>query len=195
MRSHPHAEEKAPEHPELHTCSAQERALETTGPSGKILPTHFVPQTLTCAQPTQWHSDLTSLWLKFKQAYLKLLLKAPSHLSSYPYSFICTRCADSVCDSPSAHVFTAHTLRSPAGFLNKYFHLDLASILPLSVQQISYFYCLPHCWHSSKPFTNVPVAEPPSEENLCATKVDFFFFFLDSGNSKLWGVKVRNKLI
>lgn len=35
MRSHPHAEEKAPEHPELHTSSAQERPLETTGPAGK----------------------------------------------------------------------------------------------------------------------------------------------------------------
>lgn len=35
MWSHPHAEEKAPEHPELHTSSAQERPLETTGPAGK----------------------------------------------------------------------------------------------------------------------------------------------------------------
>lgn len=35
MRSHPHAEEKASEHPELHAGSAQERALETTGPAGK----------------------------------------------------------------------------------------------------------------------------------------------------------------
>lgn len=35
MRSHPHAEEKAPEHPELHAGSAQERPLETPGPAGK----------------------------------------------------------------------------------------------------------------------------------------------------------------
>ena len=35
MWSHPHAEEKAPEHPELHTGSAQECPLETTGPAGK----------------------------------------------------------------------------------------------------------------------------------------------------------------
>lgn len=35
MRSHPHTEEKAPEHPELNAGSAQERALETTGPAGK----------------------------------------------------------------------------------------------------------------------------------------------------------------
>lgn len=35
MRSHPNAEEKAPEHPELHACSAQERPLETAGPAGK----------------------------------------------------------------------------------------------------------------------------------------------------------------
>lgn len=33
--SHSNAEEKAPEHPELHAGSAQERALETTGPAGK----------------------------------------------------------------------------------------------------------------------------------------------------------------
>lgn len=33
--SHPHAEEKASEHPELNTSSAQERPLETTGPAGK----------------------------------------------------------------------------------------------------------------------------------------------------------------
>lgn len=35
MWSHPHTEEKAPEHPELHTSSAQERPLETAGPAGK----------------------------------------------------------------------------------------------------------------------------------------------------------------
>lgn len=35
VRSHPHAEEKAPEHPELHPSSAQERTLETTGPAGE----------------------------------------------------------------------------------------------------------------------------------------------------------------
>lgn len=35
MRRHTHAEEKAPEHLELHAGSAQERALETTGPAGK----------------------------------------------------------------------------------------------------------------------------------------------------------------
>lgn len=35
VRSHPHVEEKAPEHPELHTGSAQERPLETAGPAGK----------------------------------------------------------------------------------------------------------------------------------------------------------------
>lgn len=35
MRSHPHAEEKAPEHPELHPGSAQECPLETTGSAGK----------------------------------------------------------------------------------------------------------------------------------------------------------------
>lgn len=35
MRSHSNAEEKAPEHPELHTCSAQECPLETAGPAGK----------------------------------------------------------------------------------------------------------------------------------------------------------------
>lgn len=35
MRSHPHIKEKTPEHPELHTSSAQERPLETTGPAGK----------------------------------------------------------------------------------------------------------------------------------------------------------------
>ncbi len=35
MRSHPHAEEKATEHPELHAGSAQERPLETAGPAGK----------------------------------------------------------------------------------------------------------------------------------------------------------------
>lgn len=35
VRSHPHTEEKASEHPELHTGSAQERPLETTGPAGK----------------------------------------------------------------------------------------------------------------------------------------------------------------
>jgi len=34
--SHPHAEEKASEHPELHTCSAQECPLETTGPAGRL---------------------------------------------------------------------------------------------------------------------------------------------------------------
>lgn len=34
MRSHPHAEEKASEHSELHTSSAEERALETVGPTG-----------------------------------------------------------------------------------------------------------------------------------------------------------------
>lgn len=33
--SHPHAEEKASEHPELNTSSAQECPLETTGPAGK----------------------------------------------------------------------------------------------------------------------------------------------------------------
>lgn len=35
VRSHPHTEEKASEHPELDTSSAQERPLETTGPAGK----------------------------------------------------------------------------------------------------------------------------------------------------------------
>lgn len=35
VRSHPHAEEKTPEHPELHAGSAQERPLETAWPAGK----------------------------------------------------------------------------------------------------------------------------------------------------------------
>lgn len=38
MRSHPNAKEKAPKHPELHTCSAQKCPLETTGPAGKLSP-------------------------------------------------------------------------------------------------------------------------------------------------------------
>lgn len=41
MRSHPHAEEEAPEHPELHSGPAQERPLETAGPAGKHMDTAF----------------------------------------------------------------------------------------------------------------------------------------------------------
>lgn len=41
MRSHPHAEEKAPEYAELHTSSAEERALETVGPAGRPQPLTF----------------------------------------------------------------------------------------------------------------------------------------------------------
>lgn len=37
MWCHPHIEEKTSEHVELHTCSAQERSLETSGPTGEHL--------------------------------------------------------------------------------------------------------------------------------------------------------------
>lgn len=37
MRCHPDIEEKTSEHVELHTCSAQERSLETSGPTGEHL--------------------------------------------------------------------------------------------------------------------------------------------------------------
>lgn len=36
LRRHPHAEEEASEHAELHTGPAQERPLETAGPAGRV---------------------------------------------------------------------------------------------------------------------------------------------------------------
>lgn len=66
MRSHPNAEEKTPEHPELHTCSAQERPLETSGSAGKrqqhvdAVPTFFTSWYEKCLTQSVVH------WSEFK---------------------------------------------------------------------------------------------------------------------------------
>lgn len=71
---------------------------------------------------------------------------------------------------------------------------DLALILLLSVSTNLYFffYSLPYCWYSSKPFTNVSVAKPPSEENLCIPKA---YFFRQRYIEIIKGVKIANYFI
>lgn len=88
MRSHPHAEEKAPEHPELHTSSAQERPLETTGPAGKRQQ-HM--DALNCSIRTSCspHADLKSADSVTAFTAFEFLTKKREIVGLVLYMYIC----------------------------------------------------------------------------------------------------------
>lgn len=64
LRRHPHAEEEASEHAELHAGSAQERPLETAGLAGTVSAGR--PQT-----PPQWFPEWMDLWATSLRRVLK----------------------------------------------------------------------------------------------------------------------------